>query len=274
MRFNWFEVRLIGSYRQLRIHAQPLSNRRGLSYVQGQTRAGDSRTREYFYYVDHHGQLFLDDTKVKNFVTCFKDPGFLSFFFKRLKVNDTQRYQKQFPFISPCGRELNYIRCEDIPVVFTHIVDASTKEVFDVEKCHSNALSSRSDDMPSGYGGPTNDPDISVSDGKTVSQRFLLSYGGTTAALRDLCVPFEPWAVIMDESNGRIYHPGPSKAGGVGLIKSSLAIQIASGFVYPKQEPATGVGHVSKPTHFIWNGIKYTLDYKLAANNLLSHVKH
>ena len=274
MRSHWFgKFRLVGNRnRQLRI--QPSSYRRGLSYVQGQTRAGDSRTREYFYYVDHHGQLFLDDTKVKNFVTCFKDPGFLSFFFKRLKVNDTEHYQKQFPFISPCGRELNYIRCEDIPVVFTHIVDASTKEVFDVEKCHSNALSSRSDGMSRGCGGPTHDADISVSDGKTVSQRFLLSYGGTTTALKDLCVPFEPWAVIMDEANGRIYHPGPGKAGGVGLIKSSLAIQIASGFVYPEQEPDTGVGCVSKPTHFFWNGTKYTLDYKLAANKLLSHVQH
>ncbi|XP_053710165.1 UPF0598 protein C8orf82 homolog isoform X2 [Synchiropus splendidus] len=41
-----------------------------VAYVQGQS--PEPKVREYFYYVDHQGQLFLDDTKVKNFVTCFK----------------------------------------------------------------------------------------------------------------------------------------------------------------------------------------------------------
>uniref|UniRef100_A0A8C6EI06 Chromosome 8 open reading frame 82 n=1 Tax=Microcebus murinus TaxID=30608 RepID=A0A8C6EI06_MICMU len=42
----------------------------GVSYTQGQS--PEPRTREYFYYVDHQGQLFLDDSKMKNFITCFK----------------------------------------------------------------------------------------------------------------------------------------------------------------------------------------------------------
>uniref|UniRef100_A0ABI7VSJ7 Uncharacterized protein n=1 Tax=Felis catus TaxID=9685 RepID=A0ABI7VSJ7_FELCA len=42
----------------------------GVSYTQGQT--PEPQTREYFYYVDHQGQLFLDDSKMKNFITCFK----------------------------------------------------------------------------------------------------------------------------------------------------------------------------------------------------------
>ncbi|KAK3729917.1 hypothetical protein QZH41_018073, partial [Actinostola sp. cb2023] len=41
-----------------------------MSYVQGQSPS--PKVREYFYYIDHQGQLFLDDTKVKNFITCFK----------------------------------------------------------------------------------------------------------------------------------------------------------------------------------------------------------
>ena len=28
--------------------------------------------REYFYYLDHNGQLFLDDSRMKNFTSCFK----------------------------------------------------------------------------------------------------------------------------------------------------------------------------------------------------------
>lgn len=77
-------------------------------YNQGQY--VDKRIREYFYYIDHQGQLFLDDTKVKNFITCFKDKAFLEFFFKRLKKNSTDRYQESFPYLSLCGRERNYVR--------------------------------------------------------------------------------------------------------------------------------------------------------------------
>uniref|UniRef100_A0A9L0J3E7 Leucine rich repeat containing 24 n=1 Tax=Equus asinus TaxID=9793 RepID=A0A9L0J3E7_EQUAS len=43
----------------------------GVPYTQGQS--PEPRTREYFYYVDHQGQLFLDDSKMKNFTTCFKE---------------------------------------------------------------------------------------------------------------------------------------------------------------------------------------------------------
>uniref|UniRef100_A0AAX7UI48 Uncharacterized protein n=1 Tax=Astatotilapia calliptera TaxID=8154 RepID=A0AAX7UI48_ASTCA len=46
------------------------ASRATATYVQGQSPT--PRIREYFYYIDHQGQLFLDDTKVKNFVTCFK----------------------------------------------------------------------------------------------------------------------------------------------------------------------------------------------------------
>ncbi|XP_030921112.1 UPF0598 protein C8orf82 homolog [Geospiza fortis] len=66
-----------------------LCSRPELRYQQGQR--PEPGIREYFYYVDHQGQLFLDDTKVKNFVTCFKDVGFLSSF---------SRSQERFPFLS------------------------------------------------------------------------------------------------------------------------------------------------------------------------------
>ncbi|NXO91281.1 CH082 protein, partial [Certhia brachydactyla] len=66
-------------------------------------------------------QLFLDDTKVKNFITCFKDVSFLSFFFSRLERNRSGRYGSRFPFLSRCGGERNFLRCSDLPVVFTGI---------------------------------------------------------------------------------------------------------------------------------------------------------
>ncbi|XP_025903943.1 UPF0598 protein C8orf82 homolog [Nothoprocta perdicaria] len=92
----------------------------GAGYRQGQSPG--PRTREYFYYVDHQGQLFLDDAKVKNFITCFKDVKFLAFFFKQLRRNRSGRYEADFPYVSLCGHERNYVRCDDRPVVFTQLL--------------------------------------------------------------------------------------------------------------------------------------------------------
>lgn len=55
----------------------------------------------------------------------FLDKQFLKFFFKRLKQNQTTRYTEDFPFVSPCGKEMNYIRCDDLPVVFATIIEDS-----------------------------------------------------------------------------------------------------------------------------------------------------
>ncbi len=109
-------------------------------YIQGQS--PEREIREYFYYVDHQGMLFLDDAKMKNFTSCYKgkrskrgsrsrsnnglldfsEQHFLKFFFKRLKMNNTLRYT-EFPYLSLCGKERNFLRCDDLPVVFTEIFD-------------------------------------------------------------------------------------------------------------------------------------------------------
>ncbi|XP_052899347.1 UPF0598 protein CG30010 [Anopheles moucheti] len=105
-----------------RLMSASIQNVRHVTYVQGQSPA--SKIREYFYYIDHEGMLFLDDARIKNFTSCFKEKQFLEFFFKRLKINDTDRYQDEFPFLSICGRERNFIRCDDLPIVFTHVIQA------------------------------------------------------------------------------------------------------------------------------------------------------
>ncbi|KAL9920107.1 UPF0598 protein CG30010 isoform 1-T1 [Glossina fuscipes fuscipes] len=101
---------------------------RCLNYVQGQE--PEPKIREYFYYIDHEGMLFLDDAKMKNFTSCFKEQQFLKFFFTRVKLNDTERYKSEFPYLSLCGRERNFIRCDDTPVVFTHIVGEDDRIVY------------------------------------------------------------------------------------------------------------------------------------------------
>lgn len=181
------------------------------TYTQGQS--PEPRIREYFYYIDHQGQLFLDDTKVKNFVTCFKDKQFLVFFFSRLRLNQSGRYERDFPFLSLCGRERNFLRCDDRPVVFTHLLQGA-------------------------------------------SDSELLSYGG---GAEKLTVPFQPEALYMHPISGRVYHPCSEQTGGVGLVRSALAIELSPFFVYAKDQSQTG-----QPTQFMWGGKQHILTNELA----------
>ncbi|GFN92217.1 upf0598 protein c8orf82-like [Plakobranchus ocellatus] len=181
---------------------------RFLNYEQGQS--PDSKTREYFYFIDHQGQLFLDDSKMKNFTSCFKEKDFLVFFFKRIKENTCGKYAHEFPYVSPCGREKNYVRCDDTPIVYTHIIEGST-------------LSGKSD---------------------------RLSYGG---AGDRMTVTFEPENVCMLPETGRVYHPAPEQYGSIGLIKSSLAIDLSKYFEFESGDEA------QPPSHFTWKGTRYTL---------------
>ncbi|MBI3394387.1 MAG: DUF4505 family protein [Spirochaetia bacterium] len=71
--------------------------------------------REYFYLVDLQGRLLHDGTPLT-------DEPFLRFFFKHVKDNDTGRHL-EYPFISPCGREMNFVKPADTPVVFSLLRD-------------------------------------------------------------------------------------------------------------------------------------------------------
>lgn len=64
--------------------------------------------RAYYYEIDQEGRLFHDGTELT-------DPQFLDFFFARLQKNPDSA---EYPFVSPCGREKNYIRCAGTPIVF------------------------------------------------------------------------------------------------------------------------------------------------------------
>ncbi|XP_042339560.1 UPF0598 protein C8orf82 homolog [Plectropomus leopardus] len=188
------------------------TSRTTATYTQGQS--PEPRIREYFYYIDHQGQLFLDDTKVKNFVTCFKDKQFLVFFFNRLRANQSGRYEEDFPFLSLCGRERNFLRCDDRPVVFTHLL-----------------------------------PGI-------MGDQELLSYCG---GAEKLSAPFRPEALYMHPVTGRVYHPCSERGGGVGLVRSALAIELSPFFVYASEHGQSG-----QPTHFVWKGQKHLLTNELA----------
>lgn len=144
------------------------------------------------------------------------DKKFLNFFFKRLKTNHIEnQYRESFPYLSPCGRERNYIRCEDRPIVFSQILDGKENDLLVCNHCGE-----------------------------------------------DFTVPLEPQNIFMLPLSGRIYHPAPDRVGGVGLIKSSVAIEISSLFEF-------GVlGENSPPVYFNWKGTRHKLSYDVL--NLMS----
>ena len=108
--------------------------------------------------------------------------------------------------MSHCGRERNFVHCDDLPIVFTELLSQSEDSV----------------DM------------------------YHLTYAGGT-----LSVAFQPEHVAMMPETGRVYHTGPANCGGVGLIKSSLAIELSKFFEF-----ADGG---SIPTHFVWQEEKHQL---------------
>merc|ERR1712071_332834 len=102
--------------------------------------------RKWFYYIDHKGMLFLEETEPKNYTSCLKDDRFLDFFFDNLKPNQTgHNLEQNYTWVSPCWGEMNFVRTHRLPVVFRLIETndegermlkyAGTKETkFDPEK--------------------------------------------------------------------------------------------------------------------------------------------
>lgn len=122
--------------------------------------------------------------------------------------------------MSLCGRERNFLRCDDRPVVFTHLLQS--------------------------LAGPQED----------MRDLEFLSYCGGG---EKLSVLFRPEALYMHPVSGRVYHPCPEQGGGVGLVRSALAIELSPFFVYAQEDNQS-----EQPTHFIWRAQKHRLTNELA----------
>ncbi|MFN5877010.1 MAG: DUF4505 family protein [Ignavibacteria bacterium] len=70
--------------------------------------------RDYYYDLDDRGILSLDGV-------VQDDPWFVDFFFRRLATNANPDYP-EFPYVSRCGDEMNYVRPQDTPIVFTGLL--------------------------------------------------------------------------------------------------------------------------------------------------------
>ncbi|BGP21637.1 hypothetical protein JCM10295v2_000512 [Rhodotorula toruloides] len=86
------------------------------SYSPTRSSPTEAPTREYFYDVDVHGQLFLSTTKQRNVATAYRDPRFLSTLYTRIRRNLSEDERSQavrqqgYEFQSDCMGERNWVR--------------------------------------------------------------------------------------------------------------------------------------------------------------------
>ena len=91
----------------------------------------NEKPRRYFYNIDLQGRLFLEETSPKNIATSIKDEKFLDFFFTRIRWANTKELEflrknnapDDYPFVSKCGVETNFIRPASTPIVFHSLVN-------------------------------------------------------------------------------------------------------------------------------------------------------
>lgn len=171
-----------------------------------------SSIRVYRYVIDVHGQLFLHDTIPKNLTSCFKNTEFLDFFYSRIRPN---------PFCSALVQDDTLISRRDIlspPISdlaqgWTDVApyngkpsdsEASKDELWEaackmgndegyqwISPCGPELNLIRTQDTPIVY--------------HELSQDGKLRWAGTKLEA------FRPEELVVDPSNGYVYHPSPSR---------------------------------------------------------------
>ncbi len=69
--------------------------------------------RIYFYDIDLRGNLIHDNSIID-------DGEYIDYFYNHLRANETGEHS-EYPYISLCGREKNYVRAADTPLVFKRL---------------------------------------------------------------------------------------------------------------------------------------------------------
>eukprot|EP00948_MAST-09A_sp_MAST-9A-sp1_P002371 g2371.t1 len=146
--------------------------------------------RHYFFTIDLQGRLFTENTTPKNIATSLKSTKFLNFFFRQLKHNipqssneDIAALYPDYPYISKCGKEYNFIKPADVPIVFTDILSQQHVPRNINTKIETKEKSNAT----------THDEVEGV-------PQQILEFGG------DLHIMFNPNALRISEQTGRLYH--------------------------------------------------------------------
>ena len=163
-----------------------------------------------------------------------------------MKPNASGRYESEFPYMAPCGREMNYIRCDDLPIVFSRLLDKEGKVIEDVvgygtQAKDTDTLPSLGErDAPPGLSGEASTAAVrgdsstvfeTSTDSRTTEPHSVhaasrlrpdepltttthtVSPPTTPLSLAyggtlGLTVPFQPSSLCMLPASGRVYHPG------------------------------------------------------------------
>jgi hypothetical protein len=159
--------------------------------------------RKYFYYISQQGNVYVisrNEKKMPWGPAHLRDAQFLDFFFRRLQKNDTSEYVDEFPYLSICMGEYNYIKPADKPVVFHSMIP------------YEEYLTSYGKRSPR-----------SQSDNNLTPDDWVLVFGGS------LFVKFSPEKLKLSQQ-GRLYFPDHIQ--GDGLLRVSIAEDLSHRFVF------------------------------------------
>jgi hypothetical protein len=159
--------------------------------------------RKYFYVLNTRGQIFLEETTPRNIATSLKDPKFVNFMHTNLRPNDTKGGLDNYPFVTYCGKETNFVCPQDTlsAFVFRDLVTAKGHPVTDISRAFES---------------PGRD-------------EVKLCYG------HDIWHPFDPAELIFIPDSGRLYHRILSHkylTGKLGLLHPFLCQQISQYIQY------------------------------------------
>mmetsp|Transcript_7743 Transcript_7743/g.11434 ORF Transcript_7743/g.11434 Transcript_7743/m.11434 type:complete len:293 (-) Transcript_7743:196-1074(-) len=186
--------------------------------------------RRYFYNIDLQGRLFLEETRPKSIATSLKSEAFLNFFFRQIRrISDDEETEllkndhdaaKDYPFVSRCGSEMNFIRPADefAPIVFHGLSSSS-----------SSSCDSAVGDSPT-----------SLTFGGSLIQQFssdALAISKTTNRLYHRLLHCEGQMTNDEQKASRQVYPSKlhqysvtSGSPEYGLIRSALAVELSNNF--------------------------------------------
>ncbi|KAL4508144.1 hypothetical protein ABPG72_021517 [Tetrahymena utriculariae] len=166
--FQIFKQAPLVTFKRLQFNSQYLFQNK-VQYLE----QNDGTLREYFFFIDHKGLLYLDDQDSYNFTNCLKDKRFMKNFYKNLVQNKTGR-NPNYSHVSECWGEYNYVRSSVKPIVFSHLDEENDQlhyslyltEAFDpseVKKDEQGLLYHKVDLNDIGYGIFSTDASMMIS---------------------------------------------------------------------------------------------------------------
>lgn len=215
--------------------------------------------KQYFYHINLFGHLFIEDVLPKNITSCLKSIKFLDFFFSQIQLNKTGKHL-DYPLISPCGKEMNYIKTADPYGAITFlefIYDDDEKEEIENKSDENKLKKLENKEKEQEQGGIINNnlTKNQLLKNKEISnkKRVGFQFGGSKFQ------PLNPSSFVISKE-GRLYHEltkhrYSQELGNLALIKSQVALFLCEHYVEFGDENDEN----DDETYFIWEDEKYLI---------------